>query len=220
MDGDGDEDYLLGNWGLNSKFMASEKLPMKMYYADFDANGTTETIVATEKKGKYYPLAGLDELAEQMPTLMRKKFNSYNSFAGKTLEEVFDKALLKKSTLFEVNTLASGWLKNEKGKFSFVPFSVELQLAPITSFVVFDFDGDSRKEVLSAGNYFGVKPFHSRFDSFSGALIKNDNTVINGREIGLNFYQKAITGLNIINIKNKPYLLVTINNRQSELYEF
>lgn len=220
IDGDGDEDYLLGNWGLNSKFTASEKLPMKMYYADFDANGTTETIVATAKNGKYYPLAGLDELAEQMPTLMRKKFNSYNSFAGKTVEEVFDEALLKKSTLLEVNTLASGWLKNEKGKFNFVPFSTELQLAPITSFVVFDFDSDSKKEVLAAGNYFGVKPFHARFDSFSGAIIKNENTVIPGREMGLNFYQKPITGLNIIHIKNKPYLLVTINNRQSELYEF
>jgi hypothetical protein len=33
-------DYLVGNWGMNSKFKAN-KLPMKMYY-DFDNNGSFE----------------------------------------------------------------------------------------------------------------------------------------------------------------------------------
>ena len=41
-DGDGDTDLLLGNWGLNSKFKASDKHPLRMYYADFDANKQTE----------------------------------------------------------------------------------------------------------------------------------------------------------------------------------
>jgi enediyne biosynthesis protein E4 len=49
IDGDGDEDYLVGNWGLNSKFKASQEFPMKMYYDDFDGNGNFETIVAIEK---------------------------------------------------------------------------------------------------------------------------------------------------------------------------
>jgi hypothetical protein len=50
IDNDGDLDYLVGNWGLNSKFTAQD-FPMKMYYDDFDANGSFETIVATEKEG-------------------------------------------------------------------------------------------------------------------------------------------------------------------------
>ena len=52
IDQDGDQDYLVGNWGMNSKFKASQDFPMKMYYDDFDANGSFETIVAIEKKGK------------------------------------------------------------------------------------------------------------------------------------------------------------------------
>ncbi len=52
IDKDGDTDYLLGNWGLNTKFKASENAPMKMYYADFDKNGSTETIVCIEKNGE------------------------------------------------------------------------------------------------------------------------------------------------------------------------
>src|SRR5436190_12949219 len=46
IDHDGDTDYVLGNWGLNSKFRASAEAPLKMYYADFDQNGQSETIIA------------------------------------------------------------------------------------------------------------------------------------------------------------------------------
>ena len=53
IDNDGDQDYLVGNWGMNSKFKASQDFPMKMYYDDFDGNGSFETIVAKEKNGKY-----------------------------------------------------------------------------------------------------------------------------------------------------------------------
>jgi hypothetical protein len=52
IDNDGDLDYLVGNWGLNSKFTASQEFPMKMY-DDFDANGSFETIVAKKKEGSY-----------------------------------------------------------------------------------------------------------------------------------------------------------------------
>lgn len=65
IDNDGDVDYLLGNWGLNSKFKASQEFPMKMYYDDFDDNSSFETIVAVEKSGKYYTTMGLDELTEE-----------------------------------------------------------------------------------------------------------------------------------------------------------
>ena len=60
IDHDGDKDYLLGNWGLNSKFTASERYPLKMYYNDFDGDGKAETILAIEKQGKYYPMESFD----------------------------------------------------------------------------------------------------------------------------------------------------------------
>ena len=66
IDGDGDMDYLLGNWGTNSRFRASEEHPMKLYFNDFDDNGQTETVTAMEKNGKYYPLETLDGLASQL----------------------------------------------------------------------------------------------------------------------------------------------------------
>jgi hypothetical protein len=219
IDNDGDEDYLVGNWGMNSKFKASQEFPMKMYYDDFDKNGTFETIVAKEKDGKYYTTLGLDELVEEFSGLLKKKFNSYKSFAGKPLEEVFDMKILEAGKLYEVHNLKSGYLKNDHGKFTFVAFPNKMQVSPINTFVKFNFDNDLKEEVFAAGNYFGVTPYHSRFDGFSGALIKNDKTIYLGNQIGIDLTQKAVRNLNVIHFNGKKYLLVTINNKKAEIYE-
>lgn len=218
IDGDGDTDYLLGNWGTNSKFKASKDSPMKMYVSDFDTNGTSETIVTIKKNNKEYTLATLDDLAGQMVSL-RKKFTNYSSFAGKTVFEVFDETQLKKATILEVNTLESGYLKNMNGEFTFIPFALELQLAPILEFSIFDFDKDGDLEALAAGNYFGIKPYHGRFDSFPGALITNENEVFLGSKIGLDFTQKSIRKLQVFDFNGKSYLLAVFNNEKAQLYQ-
>ena len=217
IDHDGDTDYLLGNWGLNSKFTASAAHPMRMYYADFDENGTTETLVAVYKNGKYVPLLGLDELSSQM-VFLRKKFTNYKDFAGKSMEEIMGD-LLKKATLFEVHTLSSGFLRNEGGKFTFESFELPLQVSPILDFEKFDFNSDGKQEVLMAGNYFGVIPFHGRYDSFPGALIYSDTKYELGNRLGLDLAQKSVRHLKIIQLQNKPYLLIVYNNDKAEVYE-
>ena len=218
IDHDGDMDYLLGNWGLNSKFVASEEHPMKMYYNDFDANETTETVVAVNKDGAYYPLMGLQELSDQM-NFLRKKFTDFKSFAGKTIPEIFDDSMLRTSKIFEVNTLASGYLLNQDNTFNFVEFPEELQLSPVMAFETYDFDGDGELEALAGGNYFGVIPFHGRYDSFPGALIKDQNTFISGSDLGLDFAMKSIRHLKVIEIAGEDYLLVVNNNDDLEVYE-
>ena len=218
IDGDGDTDYILGNWGENSKFKASAAHPMLMYYSDFDANGQTETLVATAKEGSYYPLLGLDALASQVVSL-RKKYQNYKDFAGQTVEQILSEKQLKNSKKLHVSTLKTGYLRNDSGSFAFVPLGRDFQVAPVLSFCKFDFDNDGKEEVLAAGNYFGVQPFHGRLDSFTGALIKNEKTVISGEKLGLNFAQKSIRHLNIINLNGTNYLLATPNNDRIQLYQ-
>ncbi len=218
IDKDGDLDYLLGNWGQNSKFKASLNTPMRMYYADFDENGTTETIIAIEKNGKYYPLLGLNELSEQM-VFLRKKFNAFKDFAGKSIEEIMGEEMLSKATVFEVNTLSSGFLRNNDNSFNFVPFPKELQTAPIMAFAEYDFNGNGTKSVLAAGNYFGVIPFHGRFDSFSGALINSEKDITIGSKLGLDMEHKSARHLKVIDLNNQPYLLIVYNNDEVQIYE-
>lgn len=217
IDHDGDTDYLLGNWGLNSKFKASEKFPMLLYYDDFDENGSTETILAVVKNGTYFTLATLDDLAGQM-VFLRKKFPNYKSFAGKSIDEIFDQGQLKEAKVLEVTNLQSGYLKNDNGEFTFIPLATQLQLAPIIDFIAHDFDGDGSKEVLAGGNYFGVKPYHGRFDSFPGALIHNENEIVLGNVLGLDFTQKSVRHLDVITHNENEYLLVVFNNEDAQLY--
>ena len=218
IDGDGNTDYIVGNWGENSKFKASEDAPMLMYYNDFDKNGQTETIVTTAKDGKYYPLMGLDALASQVVSL-KKKYHSYKDFAGQTIEQILTEKQVKTSKKLEVNTLETGYLRNENGRFTFIPLGYDFQVAPVLSFCKFDFDNDGKDEILAAGNYFGVQPFHGRLDSFGGVLIKNADTFIPGDQIGLDFTQKSIRHLNILSLKGQKYLLATPNNAAIQLYK-
>jgi len=218
IDNDDDVDYLLGNWGLNSKFTATKEAPLKLFYGDFDKNGQTETVLALAKNDTYYTLAGLDDLSSQL-VFLRKKFNMYQDFAGKEVEEVLGKDVLADARVLNVNTLASGYLKNENGTFTFVPFKEELQLAPLTAFLMHDFDSDNKLEVLLGGNYFGVKPYHGRFDSFPGALLKSENEVLLGNTLGLDFTNKSLRHLNIITLNEKDYLLATFNNEKVQVYE-
>ena len=218
IDKDGDTDYLLGNWGLNSKFEASKDSPMVMYYDDFDENGTTETVVATKKGDAYFPLMGLNELSAQM-NFLRKKFTSFESFAGKNITEIFGEDALNKATKFEVHTLASGFLRNNGDSFTFVTFPEMLQTAPITAFERFDFDGDGSESVLAGGNYFGVIPFHGRYDSFPGAMIDSDTEFQMANTLGLDLSLRSVRHLKVIKHNNQPYLLVINNNDDAVVYE-
>ena len=218
IDRDGDMDYLLGNWGANSKFTASAEYPLKMYFADFDSNGSTETVLATARNGAYYPLVGLDELGSQM-VMLRRKYPQYRDFAGQPIEKIFEPGQLEGAALREVTELRSGYLKNEENGFRYYAFPQNLQVAPVMDFLSYDFDGDGNREVLAAGNYFGVKPYQGRFDSFPGALIKSEKEIILGNRTGLDLMNKSVRHLSVVSFDNQPYLLVVYNNAAAEVYQ-
>ena len=218
IDHDGDQDVLLGNWGLNSKLNATPSAPLKMYFSDFDDNGQTESVIAIKKNNEYYPINNFDELSEQI-TIVRKKFSTYNAFAGRPIEDMFSKEQLAKATLNELTHLQSGYLKNEDGKYTFIPFNFYLQLSPIKDFLVYDFDYDGQDEVLVGGNYFGVKPFQGRFDSFPGAMIYDTEKFILGNNLGLDFHKKSLRNLEVIEVAENKYLIAVFNDNAVQIYE-
>lgn len=209
---DGNIDYLLGNWGLNSKFHASREFPLKMYVDDFDGDGQIETLIALEKKGEYYPVNSKDEIDSQLQGMTRERFPCYSDFAGKTIEEVFGEQALTNASLLEVNTLASGYLRNDGGTFSFIPLEDEFQISPINRFLVDDLNADGKEDILIAANFLGVSPYHGRFVSNTGTILSGDGRILDGLETGINFSQKEIRRITRITVDNENYLLAAPNN--------
>ncbi|MGA8854189.1 MAG: VCBS repeat-containing protein, partial [Christiangramia sp.] len=218
IDNDGDSDYLLGNWGLNSKFKASEGSPLRMYYGDLDNNGSTETVLANKKDGKYFTLNGLDELVSQM-NYLRKKFPSYGEFSGKTVEEILGSEAIERSTILEVKYLESGYLRNDKGKFKFIPFNKNLQFAPINAILVSEEIDSSKNMAVLGGNYFGVTPYHGAFGAFPGALIKKGPEILSGPEVGFDFLGKALRRLEVFKINGESFLIGFLNDQKPAIYK-
>ena len=172
MDNDGDNDYLLGNWGLNSRFRASASKPMEMYVSDFDANGISECIISyywSDNKKHLYP--SKEDLTSQLPSL-KKKFLKYKDYADKSPEEVLGKSSLEKSLNLSVQTLASSILfQDGVEKFRLEPLPIQLQSAPVMAIIAGDFNNDHVMDFVSGGNFFDIKPDIGRMDAQSSALV-------------------------------------------------
>ena len=72
---------------------------------------------------------------------------------------------------------------------------------------------------MAGGNYFGVSPYHGRFGSLSGNIITSEGEILEGNLLGLNFTQKAVRSLDIIDFRGIPYLLVTFNDEKPDVYQ-
>lgn len=218
IDYDGDLDILLCNWGENSKIRATAESPVRMYYGDIDGNGTTETILAKENNGEYFTFAGLDELASQM-NYLRKKFPDYKKFAGKNIKEIFGNDL-QKLTLMEIHTTQSGYLKNQDGKFEFIPFNKNLQFAPINSIFVFRNPENQMETALLAGNYFGVTPYHGAFGAFPGAIIFSEKDIRNTSDLGMDLTGKPVNMLRNIKIGDMNYIIGFLNDAAPVIFKY
>ena len=153
-----------------------------------------------------------------MPYL-KKKFNAYKDFAGKSISEIFDDDKLEKAEILDVHTTASGYLKYENDKWKFHTLNDYFQVSPITALKTIDLNRNGQDELLFGGNYFGVKPYHGRFGSFAGGALTSNGKILKAEEIGVNFYNKAVVGFEILNFQNKKYLMVIYNNEAVEFYK-
>ena len=179
IDGDGDDDFVLGNWGLNTKFKATPARPMTMYVSDFDRNGKSEFIINyyAPLDTIAYPFATKPELTAQIPSL-KKQILKYQDYGNKTYEMLFTPDQRSNALRYEANYLESAILWNNNGNVELQALPLEAQLSPVFGIVVSDFDNDSKKDIWLGGNFYELKPQAGRHNASKGVLLKQyDNRV-------------------------------------------
>ncbi len=173
IDGDGDMDFIAGNFGLNSKIKASAEFPATLSVNDFDKNGTVEQLIScVTEDGNTYPMVLKGELQRATPGI-KQKFIKYKDYANKTVEDLYSDEQREGMVLRQITTTESAFLINDgKGNFSLQALPYEAQFSPIRSIEVSDFDHDGKVDILLAGNFFDSLPEWGRFDAMYGVMLK------------------------------------------------
>ncbi|MDN3643544.1 VCBS repeat-containing protein [Lutimonas halocynthiae] len=213
FDQDGDQDFIVGNWGLNTRLKASTDAPMQLYIADFDQNGKEETILTYFEQGQETVFSSKDDLSKQIPSI-NKKFLSYTDFAKAEFKNIFDKKILKDATLKSVYELSSCYFENMgNGMFQkhLLPFNS--QLSSIKTIYLDDFNHDGFMDVLAAGNDYGISTQLSRLDASHGIVLLNDQKgfFTSPADIELDIPGKARDIAQIV-IKEEKYVIITLND--------
>jgi len=152
LDLDGDIDIVATNFGLNTKYHASEDHPVLLYYGKF---GTDEMrlVEAEYENGQLFPVRGKSCSTRAIPHLA-DRFNTFHSFALAELNQVYTPKEMNDSQKFTITELNSGVLLNDgKGQFSFQNLPKMAQVAPCFGIVIEDMNGDSFPDLLLAQNF-------------------------------------------------------------------
>jgi len=219
---DGRPDYIVGNLGLNTKYRASKREPVRVYAADFDQNGTLDPVLSYYLQGKNYAAASWDQMVDQMGG-MKGRFPRYADYAQATLERTLSRAERKRAYVAEAVMFASAYMENlGSGKFALRPLPLAAQIASVFGMLTGDYDGDGNLDVLLVGNSHALDPQTGWDDAaIGGVLLGNGNgqfRYVSGAASG--FYvdgdAKAVAEL----VFDDPHSLILVTQNDDSLSVF
>jgi hypothetical protein len=218
LDNDGDLEIIGGNWGQNSKLQASQTYPLSMQVGDFDKNNKSEFIINWKAPldNKTFPFATKIELTSQVPSLKAKALK-YSAFAPMQYKDFFPDYGESDPLNYKATELRSGVFWNDAGRFTFKPFGVQAQFAPIFGICIFDINGDKFQDIVIGGNMFALKPQVGRLNASRGLVLKN-NTKQSFSVVSKSGFYVDGEIRSMVNIENK--LFVARNNQACKVFRF
>lgn len=222
MDGDGDEDIIAGNLGLNYKYKATESEPFEVYYYDFDDNTKKDVVLTYYNYGIQYPLRGKQCSSEQIPEL-KTKFKTYDIFASSNVGQIYGDDKLENALHYEATTFATTYFENiGNGVFEAHSLPQLAQLSSTNDFMIDDFNGDTHLDILLAGNLYDAEVETTRNDAGFGLLLVGDGkgnfTAVNRQESGF-FVPYNVKNMATLKHKNGQLILVACNNDALQIFK-
>lgn len=174
FDGDGRLDIMASNWGRNTPHPATPGPPLRVYYRDFDGDGSVEVLEAfgDPETGRIVPQQDFETVSRALPFL-RASITTFRAYAEAALPAMLGPAAdgIAEAT---IDTLDSMVFLNRGGTFQAAALPVEAQFAPAFGLSVGDYNGDGHEDVFLAPNFFGVTGETSRYDGGFGLWLEGD----------------------------------------------
>lgn len=215
FNGDGKNDYIVGNLGANNKFHPSREKPLEIYTHDFDENGTYDIVLAKYQNNICYPVRGRQCSSEQMP-FIKEKFPTYSEYATADLNAIYGEDKLGKALHYSATNFHSVILLSGKGAaYNQEELPVYAQLGPVNKSICLDVNKDGHMDVVTVGNNYAAEVETIRYDGGRGAVLLGDGaggfTQLTPMESG--FYEpKDCKDMELISY-NDETLLITVSNR-------
>jgi enediyne biosynthesis protein E4 len=224
IDSDGDMDLIAGNSGLNSKLRVDPDHPAELYTADFDGNKMTDCIAQYYKTdGKPYLHNLHDDLLKQIP-MLKKRYLLYESYAGKSIHDLFSAKELSNATKLYVDEVRSCIFRNDgKGNFSKEILPISAQLSPVYGILVSDLNNDATLDIFLGGNFYGLKPEIGRYDASYGVVCLGINAgkefiTVSPNVSGL-FIRGEVRDVKEIQTIKSKVILISRNNETLQLFQ-
>lgn len=222
VDGDGDQDLILGNRGENFYFNGSKEAPAHLWINDFDGNGIIDKIMTRQIAGRDMPIPLKKELTGEIPGL-KKQSLKHIDYAKKSISDLFPKEIMQKSVRMDGNYFSSAVAINQgNGQFDLIPLPKEVQFSCVCAIWCEDLNGDGRKDLVMGGNESGFLPQLSRLDaSFGHTLFNMGNGQYQwqpNQSSGF-FVRGNVKSLLGIQIQGKRHLLATVNGQSPKLFK-
>lgn len=174
FDGDGDQDFVLGNFGLNNQYHVDASRPARLLYKDFDSNGSIDPIFCYYISDTLSFAYSRDELLGQLPG-MKKKFVDYHTFATTPFSEFFTPEQLADCDTLTATMLESVYLSNDgTGRFEVKRLPMEAQFAPVYALASMDVNGDGHLDIVTGGNFTQARVSVGQCDANYGIVLLGD----------------------------------------------
>lgn len=215
LDGDGDQDLVLGNIGENFYLRPDSAAPVKIFINDFEKKGTVDKVITYTVRGKDMPVFLKKDLTDQLATL-RKQNLKHMDFAGKSVQDLFREEDIRGSIVKQF-TYGSSCIAINDGTGSFIlkKLPVNVQLSSVHAVLATDVNNDGLPDLVLGGNEFNLLPQFCRLDASYGHVLLNRGNAnfewIGPERSGLELRGQIRDIVEVKNSKEKTLLLLQNN---------